>query len=125
MIVWTIRTVFPSCRIFRENPHGLPAGLSDFTNMVVFCKKTGNTPLTFRSPIEADYLNSGARKEFLFPQYEIFESAFTVNGGPPEIEKMILKKGQTKKLEELQMKSAIGHWNLMRTVLPPKIWENW
>ena len=37
----------------------------------------------------------------------------------------ILRQGQTKELESSQLRSAIGHWYVMRSVLPDVIWETW
>lgn len=126
MVIYTIRSVFPTCRIFRENPPPeLVANEPDFTNMVIFCKKSTNAPLQFRQPNKADYLYSRARKAFLYPQFEIPESAFMVMGNPEAARKMILKKGQTKELEKEHTRSAVGHWSLMRTVLPDNVWQDW
>ena len=89
--------------------------------MVMFCRKEGL--FTFRSPVEADYLGSQARRYHLLPQYEIEASYFDHRATDGEFG--ILKRGQTQKLETLQRESAIGHWKIMRTVLPDVIWENW
>lgn len=114
----TITSVFPSCRAFREE--AAPAAGTkpdDFTNMVFFCRKTA-IPVNFRKPIEADFLGSRFRREYLMPKHEIPSSAFELNGS-------ILKRGKTKELEKWQSKSAIGHWRVMRTVLPDAVWINW
>lgn len=88
--------------------------------MVIFCKKA-ETPLTFRRPVEEDLLQSRARQAFLIPRYEIAPEAFVAKGD----EQVILKDGETAVLRKLQTQSAIGHWKIMRTVIPPKVWENW
>lgn len=114
----TITSVFPSCRAFREEE--APDQLTkqgDFTNMVFFCRKT-DIPVSFRKPIEADFLASRFRREYLVPKHEIPSSAFEKKGD-------ILRKGKTKELEKWQAKSAIGHWQVMRTVLPDAVWINW
>ena len=85
--------------------------------MVIFCKRS-STPLKFRSPVEADFLGSGARKAFLLPKHEIQSDTFDPLAA-------VLKRGQTKQLLAWQSKSANGHWKIMRTVLPDAVWENW
>ncbi|KAL2401387.1 hypothetical protein ABEF93_005658 [Exophiala dermatitidis] len=118
LIYRTITSVFPSCRAFREDEPPEPGTRpDDFTNMVVFCRKD-NLPIKFRKPTQPDYLGSGARREYLLPKYEIPSDAFNKNNG-------ILRSGNTKELEKWQAKSALGHWRVMRTVLPDAIWENW
>lgn len=130
IIYKTITSVFPSCRVFREDeaPSATAAlaaaaaegkdQLEDFTNMVFFCKKQAGAPVTFRAPVEADFLGSAARREFLVPKHEIMPEVFDSSVD-------VLKKGKTKELEKWQAQSAMGHWKVMRTVLPDAIWENW
>lgn len=116
----TVTTVFPSCRAFREEEAPAAGGTKhndDFTNMVFFCRKT-NIPVNFRQPVEADFLGSRFRREYLVPKHEIPASVFEKEGS-------ILRKGRTKELEKWQAKSAIGHWRVMRTVLPDAVWINW
>ncbi|KAK5662018.1 hypothetical protein OQA88_10130 [Cercophora sp. LCS_1] len=123
VVVQTIRTVFPTCRIFREHPrddelvakHG-----SDFANMVIFCTKLADRKLTFRQPNRRDLLNSPSREHFLMPQHEVMDADFTVGR-----EDGILTSNDTDKLVKWHEKSALGHWSVMRTVLPPLVWENW
>ncbi|EXJ79747.1 hypothetical protein A1O3_08030 [Capronia epimyces CBS 606.96] len=118
LIYRTITSVFASCRTFREDEAPAPGTKpDDFTNMVIFCRKE-NMPITFRRPIPADYLGSGARREYLLPKYEILPDAFEKTGP-------VLMSGKTGELEKWQAKSALGHWRVMRTVLPDVIWENW
>lgn len=118
IIYRTVTSVFPSCRAFREDEAPAPgARPEDFTNMVFFCRKKEGS-IRFRRPIEADFLGSGARKEFLLPKHEIMADMFDTTVD-------VLKSGKTKELERWQAKSAIGHWKVMRTVLPDAIWENW
>lgn len=124
----TITSVFPSCRVFREDEApvssssapapGEKANPDDFTNMVFFCRKEADVPITFRKPVEADFLGSGARREYMMPRHEIAANAFDANVD-------ILQSGKTKLLEKYQAQSAIGHWRVMRTVLPDIVWEMW
>jgi hypothetical protein len=114
----TITSVFPSCRVFRED-EAPAAGVKpdDFTNMVFFCRKS-DVPIKFRRPVEADFLESNARREYMLPTHEISPSSFDASVD-------ILRSGKTKQLEKWQAQSAIGHWRVMRTVLPAAVWNNW
>ena len=87
--------------------------------MVIFCKKSP-TQLKFRKAVKADFLGSGARESFLSPKHEleIAPKNFQLEGD-------ILRTGKTKHLERWHRQSALGHWRVMRTVLPAAVWENW
>lgn len=118
LIYRTITSVFSSCRVFREvEAPSTDSAEVDFTNMVFFCTKTSK-PIEFRKPVESDFLGSGARQEHLLPKYEIPSAKFRHGGH-------VLTTRNTKELEKWQVKSAIGHWKLMRTVMPAAVWENW
>lgn len=122
MIVNTINEVFPTCRIFREtpaDPEVIKIAGMDFTNMVIFCIKT-DTPLKFRHPVVEDFLKSRARQMFLEPKHEVLEAS--LHGGD---DVGILMRNGTDKVTQWHKTSAVGHWNVMRTVLPAKIWELW
>ncbi|KAI1387610.1 S-adenosyl-L-methionine-dependent methyltransferase [Hypoxylon trugodes] len=124
IVMNTIKDVFPSCRIFRE---GEPPSAEtveetgrDFDNVLVFCVKTGNE-ITFRKPTEGDYLDSLARRAYLLPKHEVEQSAFSATSADADI----LRVNETEKLVEWHDKSALGHWSVMRTVLPSYIWQDW
>ncbi|KAK5987828.1 hypothetical protein PT974_11962 [Cladobotryum mycophilum] len=122
IILETIQTVFPSCRIYRENPQDpeiFAKTGSDFTNMVIFCIKT-ETPLTFREPVEADFLNSRARYAYIRPQFEVQSQDFIADQSYG-----LLRRNETSKVMKWHKQSAAGHWTIMRTVLPASFWENW
>lgn len=121
LIVRTILSVFPVCRIFREGEAPTAKEGGDFTNMAIFCKTSG-TPLQFRKAVISDFLASGSRQGYLQPQFEI-DTSFFKSQVPEEQE--ILTQDKTYTLKKWQSKNAIGHWQLMRTVLPTKVWENW
>jgi hypothetical protein len=87
--------------------------------MVIFCRKTSQK-LSFRKALPADYLGSRAREAFLVPIHEVAESNF-LRGE----DYGILTANDTRKLVKWHEKSALGHWAVMRTVLPAEIWENW
>jgi endonuclease I len=59
-----------------------------------------------------------SREKDLRPRYEMERESF-------ELEGKVLRKGQTQALEQWQRKSAVGHWEVMRTVLPDGVWVNW
>lgn len=61
---------------------------------------------------------------FLLPQHEVDESAFEKSDGSPD-EMRILRKNETQLFTPWLQKSALGHWAVMRTVIPPEIWEQW
>lgn len=90
--------------------------------MVVFCKKNRTSPLTFRLPNEEDYLGSQARKSYMYPRREIDSRIFDI--GDDSTDQRILEVGNTSILEASHIPNAIGHWNIMRDVLPAKVWEN-
>lgn len=122
MVIQTILSVFPSCRIFRESEPPTEEAVresgQDFTNVVIFCKKS-DTPVTFRSPVAGDFLRSRARDMFLVPKHEV-----TIEDFKAEDVGLLMGNG-TAELEAGQGVSAVGHWEVMRTVIPPKIWELW
>jgi len=95
--------------------------------MVIFCTKFKDTlpgphgPLTFRQPIDEDYLNSRTRVEYLLPKFEIEDKVFLDSTGDASV----LRKNDTSQLTQWQQKSSLGHWAVMRTVIPKEVWENW
>lgn len=114
----TINSVFPSCRVFREDEPPAPGSKpDDFTNMVFFCRKD-DVPVAFRDPKPSDWLGSSTRRLYMLPKHEIPASAF-------DDQAPVLRSGKTAHLEKWHAKSALGHWHVMRTVLPDAIWENW
>ncbi|KAI9719569.1 MAG: hypothetical protein M1812_003340 [Candelaria pacifica] len=126
IILTTIHKIFPTCRIFRENAAETSTASTDFTNMVIFCLKTPNQPLTFREPTEADFLGSHVRRESLMPRFEVKDEVFY--GGKSGLEKRdggVLWKNRTGELVKWQRKSAVAHWGIMRKVIPAFVWENW
>ena len=90
--------------------------------MVMFCRKSNET-FTFKDPVEADYLGTQARRSHLLPKYEIDAANFEKHFEQGNLE--ILKRGHTRKLEAFHKDSAVGHWSMMRDLIPAAIWENW
>lgn len=124
MVYRTIREVFPSCRVFREDEqvaaedtYTIMPEQPDLTNLVFICTRA-STPVTFRAPTEADYLGSPSRKSYLLPKHEVAPSRFQQRGE-------LLTSASIKGLHAQQLQSAIGHWKLMRTVLPDAVWNAW
>lgn len=118
MILNTIHTVFPSCRIFRESARS-SSDDTDFINMVVFCTKSAGKKITFKKPTEADFGGSLSRRQHLVPKDEL-EVKFVFDKGAK-----VLKRGETQELESHQRRGALSHWHIMRTVLDAGVWENW
>lgn len=117
----TIKQVFPTCRIFREVPRAAASEESgvDFVNMVIFCTKS-DRPLTFRKSTRGDYFESEMREEFLRLEHEVPQSALLSGEGAS-----VLHKNDTGALVALHEKSVLGHWTIMRTVMPAWVWERW
>jgi hypothetical protein len=140
-VIRTIFSIFPTCRIFREElpvnstgpattspattPNTSPPMPEDFTNMVIFCKhpssSSPDTSITFRRPTRADLLDSSIRLQYLFPrpEMEIPKEVFEWQEGP------VLRRGATAQLERWHRVSAMLHWRIMRKVVSAAVWENW
>lgn len=55
------------------------------------------------------------------PEHEVLRDEFALQEGDGEV----LSRNDTQRFEVWHHKSALGHWAVMRTVLPADIWENW
>ncbi|RCI10193.1 hypothetical protein L249_8667 [Ophiocordyceps polyrhachis-furcata BCC 54312] len=124
VIFRTIKRVFPTCRVFREVPldaKAIESDGADFANMVIFCTKS-DAPLMFRKPTAADYLESLTRKQFLRLDHEMLEAEFL---STYEDDDTILRRNDTSAVEKWHEKSALGHWAVMRRMLPASVWERW
>ncbi|KAK8069796.1 spermine spermidine synthase [Apiospora phragmitis] len=122
-VMRTIREVFSSCRVFRESEKPSEDEIAksgqDFDNVVVFCRKT-TKKIAFRHAVERDFLQSIARSQFMVPKHEVPESAF-LSGDKVGL----VRNNQTDVLVKHHDQTALGHWSVMRTVLPKEIWESW
>lgn len=58
----------------------------------------------------------------MYPRREIDPRTFDMVNDPTG--QQILEIGKTKIPESYHTQSAIGHWKIMRNVLPAKVWEN-
>jgi hypothetical protein len=125
IILDTIHTVFPTCRIFRDSPESADEPNNTFINMVVFCTKSIDKPLTFRKPTNADWMGSLSRREFIPPAKNLEIHMADIHGEAKWEAQDILKRGEEGKIEKYHKEAAIRHWRIMRTVLPDAIWENW
>jgi hypothetical protein len=137
--VTTIQKVFPNCRIYRESEAPPASKIEeegrDFTNMAMFFTKpltksssssslspsSARKEINFRQPTLNDLLGSQARKMFLLPIYEVDYAVFEEREGDGGL----LLRNDTERFRGWQQKSALGHWAVMRTVLPEEIWEGW
>ncbi|PWY90912.1 S-adenosyl-L-methionine-dependent methyltransferase [Aspergillus heteromorphus CBS 117.55] len=120
LTVRTIQHVFPTCRIFREESDSDLT--TDFTNMVIFCKKSAATPLSFRKPVPADYMGSKFRENYLLPKQEVDVSRFQ---DIPKGGRRFLFDREKHLIHKWQDRASLEHWNIMRNVLPDGVWENW
>ena len=117
----TTLSVFSRCRLFRETPAPVDLGTEDFTNLVIFCTKSPEA-FIFREPVESDFLGSPARRQHLVPRHEVDGASLDKLA---MAERPLIRQGQLSDLQASQMRSAVGHWHVMRNVLPAVIWENW
>ncbi|QDS69327.1 hypothetical protein FKW77_003397 [Venturia effusa] len=125
IILDTIHTVFPTCRIFRDSPESEDEPNNTFVNIVVFCTKSTVVPLTFRKPTEADWMGSLSRRQFIPPAEKLEIHMADIHGEVKWKAQEILRRGEEAKIEKYHREAAIRHWRVMRTVLPDAIWENW
>lgn len=125
LVLNTIHSVFPTCRLFRDQKRAetYKPGDSDFINMVVFCVKKEGYPIHFRRATEEeDFKGSIARANFLQPRGELefgFQYVSEYDGGS------VMRKGDVGELEKWHKQGAVSHWKIMRTVLPAGVWEMW
>ncbi|GAM89823.1 hypothetical protein ANO11243_078620 [Dothideomycetidae sp. 11243] len=123
----TINIVFEGrCRIFRDL---VPEeDDDDFSNMVIFCLNPAasnkHQKPVFRKPVEADFLSSVSRRTQLVPNPKL-EITF------PSKEEMEVEAVQTLteanmgSFSRQQMSNAKKHWEVMRQVVYPSVWEMW
>ena len=58
---------------------------------------------------------------YLLPKHEVDDAVFEAQEGDGGL----LLKNATERFRGWQQQSALGHWAVMRTVLPKEIWEDW
>jgi hypothetical protein len=87
---------------------------------MLFCTKS-DSEVTFRQPKVNDFLGSWMREKTMMPRHEVRYEDIELDqsdGG-------VLRSNDTGRLSKWQQTSAMGHWEVMRTVLPKDIWEDW
>ena len=118
LIFRTIHSIFPSCRLFREDkPPNDPSATSDYANMVMFCRKKKGG-FDFREPTERDFLGRNTARMALTPKYEVDLEPYLKGEG-------IVRLNESQELEKWSKQGAEGHWWLMRNSLPDSVWETW
>lgn len=58
---------------------------------------------------------------FLLPEWEVDLEGFEKRVGGTGV----LWKNETESFRAWNEQSALGHWSVMRTVLPGWVWESW
>lgn len=129
-ILNTVDKVFNnSCKIYREAPpdDSDKTGIDDdFANIVIFCRNTAG-PITFREPIEGDFLDSQSRVHYLLPDPK-FELQFPLQDASNRTQALnvdVLRAGDEQLWASQQAESATKHWHIMRKVVPDAVWELW
>lgn len=117
MTLARIDSIFGQCRAFRDTPSIKAKAGPDFANVVLFCNKNG-FPWRFREPVEADFLQSLARRQSIPPSHELPLSSLIEAVDP----KVRLREPRA---EAVDVQSVMDHWRIMRKVLPDAVWENW
>jgi len=112
----TLLSSFPFCRAFEDNP-SKKAG--DYKNIVIVCSLKNR--ITFRDPVEADFLSSETRKKVLssFQSEELDLTELTWE------DSLILNDSTAAKLNKWQHRSALEHWHIMRAILPHDFWREY
>lgn len=57
----------------------------------------------------------------MLPKHEADRAAFEESDGPGDV----LRRNETDRLAAWVHTGGLGHWAIMRTVIPPVVWENW
>ncbi|KAI0353003.1 hypothetical protein OH77DRAFT_1407713 [Trametes cingulata] len=124
-IVSTLQAAFPRCRAFYDSLEPSHNLTSEFLNWVFFCTLSSE-PLEFRRPVNADYLGSYLRRHVFSHLHEREANVSAVVAEIPqdERERYVLKDAANP-LGEWQEKEAVGHWKIMRGVLPDVFWETY
>ena len=126
-VINTIISVFSNCRLFRDVAEEDGAMHVNFVNMVLFCRQTDH-PLMFREPVEADYLGTSSRKTYLLPRLEMDLEQYVMRDDKRMLtanKTMILHAAKTFEMDRWHNVAARRHWEVMRTVIPPQVWELW
>lgn len=136
------QTFAGQCRMFREYPADaalIATSGTDFANAVFFCSRQMHG-IEFDTPKEEDYLRTYARQQFLMPKHEVEMDAFLRKSTNPHVKKRstwtVIKEdyigplwpsssNRPARRATTRVEGAFGHWKIMRTVVPPRVWELW
>ena len=122
-VIRTLYASFYNCRVFRdpfnydrENPMNMVLNLESLLMQVIFCSEFG---VDFRLAKEEDFHGSVLRGKTLtgFRDRELYIS----NIEDPEF----ILTDANNKLEGWQIQGALEHWEVIRTVMPDEIWNNY
>lgn len=58
----------------------------------------------------------------MYPRHEIDPKVF--DAADDMTDQQLLQVGKTSLIEAYHVQNAIGHWNIMREVLPARVWQN-
>ena len=62
---------------------------------------------------------------FILPRHEIMISEFGTKDELVEHGGLLYKEGARERFKGWHASSAVGHWGVMRGVLPPWVWTAW
>ncbi|KAH9938638.1 uncharacterized protein B0H18DRAFT_1112769 [Fomitopsis serialis] len=129
-IVVTLESMFGHCRAFCDemDPYEQP---QPYHNWLLVCSKSPNTPLTFRAPTSADFLGSPQRANVLstlsrreVDLQHVRDAIATLDEKKRE-EYLLMDAKIAGTISKWQEKDALGHWRIMRNVLPDIFWETY
>ncbi|KAI0375810.1 S-adenosyl-L-methionine-dependent methyltransferase [Pilatotrama ljubarskyi] len=124
-IVSTLQASFPRCRGFYDSLEPSHNVTSEFLNWVFFCTLSSD-PLEFRRPVNADYLGSYLRRHVFTHLHEREANVSAVVAEiPRDKREQYVLKDAANPLGDWQQKEAVGHWKIMRGVLPDVFWETY
>ena len=127
LVINTIISVLPNCRLFKDAIEEEGVRHGNFVNMVLFCRMRDG-PFTFRDAVNSDYLGTSTRRSYLQPRFELDLGKYVTRGSNQQLEanaSLVLHAGETRELEKWHGLAARRHWEVMRTVVPDLIWELW
>ncbi|KAH9850751.1 S-adenosyl-L-methionine-dependent methyltransferase [Lenzites betulinus] len=124
-IVNTLHAAFPQCRGFYDSIEQSQNVTTEFLNWVLFCTPSPGK-LEFRKPVDADFLGSYLRRH-VFNELPARETdlALVLDSIPEDKREQYLLKDSANPLVQWQAQEALGHWKIMREVLPHAYWETY
>lgn len=142
-ILYTLELIFGPCRAFYDGSELQENAADVFHNwvspqvnsflplvdkpllQVLFCS-TSSSPLTFRDAVASDYLGSTQRQSILstLAQREVDLVPIRESISEKDLPLFNLTDGKNA-LGRWQAEEAVGHWKIMRQVLPDVFWETY